>query len=78
MKHPNDIGSTGDGRRALGLPNNYEYNFAGNTYWDACNKLASARAIMQRFVNKVDDIDKDEMIDVEDICVEMQAWLKED
>ena len=38
-------------------------------------RLASARAIMQRFVNKVDDIDKDEMIDVEDICVEMKEWL---
>ena len=39
------------------------------------DQLASARAIMQRFVNKVDDIDKDEMIDVEDICVEMKEWL---
>ena len=38
-------------------------------------RLASARAIMQRFVNKVDDIDKDEMIDVENICVEMKEWL---
>ena len=41
-------------------------------------RLASARAIMQRFVNKVDDIDKDEMIDVEDICVEMKEWLDSD
>ncbi len=39
------------------------------------DQLATARAIMQRFVNKVDDIDKDEMIDVENICVEMKAWL---
>jgi len=27
---------------------------AGNIYWDACDKLASARSIMEKFVDKVD------------------------
>ena len=54
MKHSKKIRVTGDAKEALGLPRGFEYNQAGNIYWDACNKLASARAIMQKFVDKVD------------------------
>ena len=73
MKHPNDISSTGDGREALGLPSNYKYNLAGNRYWDACNQLASARAIMQKFVDKVDR----GMARSTETYAEMKQWMEE-
>ena len=74
MKHTDDIGSTGDARRVLGLPDNYEYNFAANTYWNACCKLASARAIMQKFVDKVDR----GMARSIETYAEMKQWMEDE
>ena len=74
MKHNKKIGSTGDAKEALGLPRGFEYNQAGNIYWDACAQLASARAIMQKFVDKVDRGMARSVL----TYAEMKQWMEEE
>ena len=74
MKHSEKIRSTWHAKKALGLPRGFEYNPAGNIYWDACSKLASARAIMQKFVDKVDRGEARSTV----TYTEMKQWMEEE
>ena len=74
MKHPNKMHSTSEAKEALGLPFGFEHNQAGNIYWDACKQLASARAIMQKFVDKVDRGEARSTV----TYAEMKQWMEEE
>ena len=80
MKHPENLSATSDAVEALGIDRGRiehsprGFNVAGNIYWDACKQLASARAIMQKFVDKVDRGEARSTV----TYAEMKQWMEEE